>query len=89
MGKWEDLSAGITFITVGTLFLLTRRKLIEHAIVSGDNFWGLLGVQPSSERLQKIQRVLGLVIFTFAGFALVVGGLLSLYEFFMGQKLVQ
>jgi len=84
--NYEDLIGGLMWLVAGILILLNWRWLVQSAIHSGDSFWGRLGIPQASE---KSRRIGGEIIAKLLGSLLILFGLLQLYAFVTGQKIVQ
>ena len=86
--NWGDLFSGLMFLSLGLLFFLNRNRFTEQALVSGERFWGLFGLRPSSERFLKMQRLMGVSILLIVGVSLILVGSSILFAFLMGRKFV-
>jgi vacuolar-type H+-ATPase subunit I/STV1 len=88
MRNWGDLFSGLLFLSIGLLFFFNRERFTEQALDSGERFWGLFGLRPSSEKFLKVQRLIGITIFVIVGISLILGGSSMLFAFLMGRKFV-
>jgi hypothetical protein len=88
MRNWDDLFSGLLFLSLGLLFFFNRERFTEQALDSGERFWGLFGLRPSSERFLKVQRLIGISISVVVGISSILAGSSMLFAFLTGRKFI-